>query len=100
MKHLRRIGLVLIFVLLSSSAFAAQDPAELMEKAIYAEETLGNLSEAIGIYQQVAADAKPIARQRPWRSTGLECVIRKAAALRMHKPLLPSFPKCIRNRRT
>jgi|WetSurSiteA1Bulk_404760.scaffolds.fasta_scaffold08212_2 hypothetical protein len=58
MKHLRRIGLVLIFVLTASSAFSAQDPAELMEKAIYAEETLGNLSEAIGIYQQVAADAE------------------------------------------
>ena len=58
MKHLRRIGLVLIFVLTASSAFSAQDPAELMEKAIYAEETLGNLNEAIGIYQQVAADAE------------------------------------------
>ena len=58
MKHLRRIGLVLIFVLTASSAFSAQDPAELMEKAIYAEETLGNLNEAIRIYQQVAADAE------------------------------------------
>ncbi len=58
MKHLRRIGLVLIFVLTAGSAFSAQDPAELMEKAIYAEETLGNLNEAIGIYQRVAADAE------------------------------------------
>jgi hypothetical protein len=58
MKHLRRIGLVLIFVLMISWAFSAQDPVELMEKAIYAEETLGNLNEAIGIYQQVAAGAE------------------------------------------
>jgi tetratricopeptide (TPR) repeat protein len=58
MKHLRRIGLVLVFVLTVVSAFSAQDPSVLLEKAIYTEETLGNLSDAIGIYQQVAAAAE------------------------------------------
>jgi tetratricopeptide (TPR) repeat protein len=58
MKHLRRIGLVLIFVLAFSTALSAQDPSVLLEKAIYTEETLGNLNEAIGIYQQVAANTE------------------------------------------
>ena len=58
MQHLRRIGLALIFVLTISSALSAQDPSVLLEKAIYAEETLGNLNEAIGIYQQIAAAAE------------------------------------------
>ncbi len=58
MKDIRRIGWVLIFALAISSAYSAQDPSVLLEKAIYAEETLGNLSEAIGIYQQVAASTE------------------------------------------
>src|SRR5512136_1399073 len=53
MKHLRRIGLVLTLMLIFSSAVSAQDSSVLLEKAIYTEETLGNLGEAIGIYQQV-----------------------------------------------
>ena len=58
MKHLKRIGLVLLFALGISSVLAAQDPSILLEKAIYTEETLGNLNDAIGIYQQVVlADA-------------------------------------------
>jgi hypothetical protein len=58
MRHLRRIGLVLVFALTISSAFSAQDPSELLEKAMYAEETLGNLNEAIGLYRQVADSAE------------------------------------------
>jgi tetratricopeptide (TPR) repeat protein len=53
MKRLRRIGLVLLFALGIRSGLSAQDPSILLEKGIYAEETLGNLSDAIGIYQQV-----------------------------------------------
>ena len=56
MKRLKRIGLVLLLVFGLSSALAAQDPMVLLEKAIYTEETLGNLNEAIGLYQKVAAD--------------------------------------------
>jgi hypothetical protein len=55
MKHLKWIGLVLLFALGISSALFAQDPSVLLEKAIYTEETLGNLEDAIGIYQQVTA---------------------------------------------
>jgi tetratricopeptide (TPR) repeat protein len=57
MKHLRRIGLVLTLVLTISSAVSAQDPSVLLEKAIYTEETLGNLGDAIRIYQQVLSIA-------------------------------------------
>jgi hypothetical protein len=56
MKCLKRIGLVLLLVSGFGLALAAQDPLVLLEKAIYTEETLGNLGEAIGLYQQVAAD--------------------------------------------
>ncbi len=56
MKRLTRLGLALMLVLGISSQLAAQDPSVLLEKAIYTEETLGNLSEAIGLYRQIAAD--------------------------------------------
>ncbi len=55
MKHLRRIGLAMLLSLGISSTLAAQDPSVLLEKGIYTEETLGNLNDAIAIYQQVAA---------------------------------------------
>jgi hypothetical protein len=58
MKPLKWIGLVLFFALIGSSAFSAQDPSVLLEKAMYAEETLGNLQEAIGIYQQIVNAAE------------------------------------------
>ncbi len=57
MRSIKRIGLVLIFALCAALAFAAQDPSVLLEKAIYTEETLGNLNDAIAIYQQVVANA-------------------------------------------
>jgi hypothetical protein len=53
MKRPRRIGLVLFFALGIRPGLSAQDPSMLLEKGIYAEETLGNLNDAIGIYQQV-----------------------------------------------
>jgi tetratricopeptide (TPR) repeat protein len=58
MKHLKRIGLVLILALALGSTLTAQDPSVLLEKAIYAEETMGNLDEAISIYQQIVADTE------------------------------------------
>jgi tetratricopeptide (TPR) repeat protein len=56
MRHLKRIGLVLILALAFGSNLTAQDPSVLLEKAIYAEETMGNLDEAISIYQQIVAN--------------------------------------------
>jgi tetratricopeptide (TPR) repeat protein len=53
MKLLKWIGLVLVMALTGGTVFPAQDPSVLLEKAIYTEETLGELQEAIAIYQQV-----------------------------------------------
>ncbi len=56
MRNLKRIGLVLILTLAFGSTLTAQDPSVLLEKAIYAEETMGDLNEAISIYQQIVAN--------------------------------------------
>lgn len=57
MKYLKRIGLVLLLLPGFGFAVAAQDPLVLLEKAIYTEETLGNLGDAISLYQKIVADA-------------------------------------------
>jgi hypothetical protein len=51
------IGTALLLMLATTSAFSAQEPSILLEKAIYSEETLGNLSDAINIYQQIVNSA-------------------------------------------
>ena len=56
MRKLNRIGLVLILALAFGATLTAQDPSVLLEKAIYAEETMGDLNEAIAIYQQIVAN--------------------------------------------
>ena len=56
MNSLKRLGLVLLLLSGIGSARAAEDPLVLLERAIYTEETLGNLGEAIGLDQQIAAD--------------------------------------------
>jgi hypothetical protein len=61
MKRLRWIGLVLPLILAINSFLCAQNPSNLLEKAIYTEETLGNLNDAIVLYQHVA-DATEAAR--------------------------------------
>lgn len=58
MRYMKRIGLVLILVLGTSTVLWPQTTSALLEKGIYTEETLGNLPEAIKIYQQVVADAE------------------------------------------
>jgi hypothetical protein len=70
MKRLKRIGLVFALVLGISSFLFAQDPSILLEKAIYTEETLGNLNEAIRLYQQVllsAEAARPVSAMALFR---------------------------------
>ncbi len=47
-----------VIAVLAASAARAQSPAELLEKAIYAEETVGDLDQAIEIYRQVVTDTK------------------------------------------
>lgn len=51
-----RAGWVLVLALGMSVVAGAQSISLLLEKGIYTEETLGNLGEAIRIYQQVIAD--------------------------------------------
>ena len=58
MQGIKGIGIALILALLASPAFSAQDPAVLLEKAIYAEETLGKLNDAIALYKQIISDAE------------------------------------------
>ena len=58
MKQPKRIVPVLLLILGIGTALAAQDPLILLEKAIYTEEALGNLNEAIGLYQQIVADVE------------------------------------------
>ncbi len=57
MQNLKRIGLVLILTLVFGTTLTAQDPSVLLEEAIYAEETMGDLNEAISIYQQIVDNA-------------------------------------------
>jgi hypothetical protein len=49
----------LVAVLLAASpGVAAQSASQLLEKGIYAEETVGDLDGAIKIYKQIVAEAK------------------------------------------
>jgi tetratricopeptide (TPR) repeat protein len=57
MHGIKGIGITLLLMLAMTSAVFAQESSVLLEKAIYSEETLGNLSEAISIYQQIVGKA-------------------------------------------
>ena len=70
MQATTRFGLVVVLVLGMSSSGWAQSNSALLEKGIYAEETLGNLSNAINIYLQIIGNtdaARPIAAQALYR---------------------------------
>src|SRR5262252_4861832 len=56
-KRLAQSGLaILALVWFACPAAYASTPAELLEKGIYAEETKGDLFEAVRLYNQIAAD--------------------------------------------
>ena len=57
MHGIKGIATVMLLMLATASALSAQESLVLLEKAIYSEETLGNLSEAISIYQQIIGKA-------------------------------------------
>jgi hypothetical protein len=57
MQGIKGIGTVILLMLAMASALSAQESSVLLEKAIYSEETLGNLNEAINIYQQIVGKA-------------------------------------------
>ena len=50
--------LVAMTALLAAGPAAAASPSELLQKAIYTEETVGNLDEAMKLYEQVIAEGK------------------------------------------
>jgi len=53
MYGIKGIGIAVLLLMMASPAFSAQDTSVLLEKAIYTEETLGNLNDAIAIYKQI-----------------------------------------------
>jgi tetratricopeptide (TPR) repeat protein len=53
MHRIEGIGIAMLLMLAISLAFPAQDSSVLLEKAIYTEETLGKLIDAINIYKQI-----------------------------------------------
>src|SRR3972149_3210728 len=50
--------LVAMTIAWATGPAAAATPSELLEKAIYTEETVGNLDEAMKLYEQVIAEGK------------------------------------------
>ncbi|MGA2264480.1 MAG: tetratricopeptide repeat protein [Acidobacteriota bacterium] len=65
-----RIGLALVLIMGMSPGSWTQSNSALLEKGIYAEETLGNLSDAISTYLQIIGNtdaARPIAVQALYR---------------------------------
>lgn len=52
------IVLVAVTTALAAGPAAAATPSELLQKAIYTEETVGNLDEAMKLYEQVIAEGK------------------------------------------
>jgi hypothetical protein len=52
------VGLVVLAGLLTAAPAAAATASELLQKAIYTEETVGNLEEAMKLYEQVIAEGK------------------------------------------
>ncbi|NOY43474.1 MAG: tetratricopeptide repeat protein [Planctomycetes bacterium] len=53
-----RLAAVVLLVVAMPAWASAQTSSDLLEKAVYAEETVGNLDEAIDLYGQVIAEAK------------------------------------------
>ncbi len=72
MAHLRlmNLGVILAVAMIGTSAARAATAAELLEKAIYTEETVGDLDQAIELYEEViaqAATARKSAAQAQYR---------------------------------
>lgn len=85
----RQLARALVFVLLCTLPIAGQTFAELLQKAIYTQDTLGDVDGAVRIYQQIISGAPPsseVRRQAQRRLQALEA--------RRHKglPILPPVP--------
>ncbi len=58
MQGIKGIGIALILMFMANPAFSSQDPSVLLEKAIYTEETLGKLNDAIAIYKEIIGNTE------------------------------------------
>ena len=58
LRSLATMSAILLAVIASPLLASAQTTSDLLEKAVYAEETVGNLDQAIDLYGQVIAKAK------------------------------------------
>src|SRR4051812_45011464 len=87
---------IAVAVLLVATAGRAASPSEMLEKAIYTEQTVGNVDEAIKLYQQVideAKSARSAAAQAEYRLA--QCLFKKnkaAAANAALEKLIKDFP--------
>ncbi len=85
-----------VAIVLGARAVCAQSSAELLEKGIFAEETVGNLDQAIEIYRQVVADAKAAevaAAQAQYRLA--QCLMKqnkRDAALAAFQKVIDDYP--------
>jgi len=86
---------VILAMMLCSPA-VAQPASELLEKAIFAEQTVGNLDEAIGIYKQILDDAqanRALAARAQYRLAS--CYLKKgqdAEATEAFEKLIENYP--------
>jgi tetratricopeptide (TPR) repeat protein len=91
------IALVAAIVLCAGTAACGASPSELLEKAIHAEETAGNIDEAIKLYEQVIAEGKSAhnaAAQAEYRLA--QCLLKKnkpAEANAALEKLIKDFPE-------
>src|SRR5262245_45358036 len=78
-------------------AVRAASPGETLEKAIYTEETVGNVDEAIKLYEQVIAEGKAVrstAAQAQYRLA--QCLLKKGRAAESNaalEKLVKEFPE-------
>jgi Protein of unknown function (DUF3108)/Tetratricopeptide repeat len=91
------IALVVAVVLTIGTSTRGASPSELLEKAIHAEETAGNIDEAIKLYEQVIAEGKAArnaAAQAEYRLA--QCFVKKnkqAEANAELEKLIKDFPE-------
>src|SRR5260370_11782650 len=91
------VALVAAILLVTATATRGASPSELLEKAIHAEETAGNIDEAIKLYEQVIAEGKAArnaAAQAEYRLA--QCLLKKnktAEANAELEKLVKDFPE-------
>jgi hypothetical protein len=91
------IVLAVAVAMAGESVASAASPREMLEKAIYTEETVGNVDEAIKLYEQVIAEAKAVrgtAAQAQYRLA--QCLLKKGKTAESNAALaklIKDFPE-------